>query len=127
MPQILYKTIIPITAMICLAEQPKDTLTRVHDPKAGFSNAKETVDSLVTITGYIEDSETGNGIEISVISSNDDYINYRISEKGKGRELKKQVGQLVKLTGSIQPGSGKMLTFTVNRFEKLNDLTPDSL
>jgi hypothetical protein len=83
-------------------------------------------DTLATVTGYLEDSETGKGIEISVMNPAGDYDNYSVLEKGKGRDLKKQVGQLVKLYGNIQADGKKIKTFFVEKYEILKNSPADS-
>jgi hypothetical protein len=88
--------------------------------------APRTLDSAITVTGYLEDSENAGTIEISVAGATGDYVNYVIAEKGKGRDLKKLVGQLVKLSGTIQTDKKKTRTLLVEKYEVLKSLPGDS-
>ena len=80
----------------------------------------------VVISGYLEDSEDGKRVEISVMGPAGDYEDFVIAEKGKGKELRKQVGQLVKLTGTVQTEGKKIKTFIVDKYEVLQNAPTDS-
>jgi len=85
-----------------------------------------TPDSVITVTGYLEDGENAGTVEISVAGSTGDYVNYVIIEKGKGRDLKKFVGRLVTLSGTVHADKKKSLALTVEKYEVVKNLPGDS-
>lgn len=100
-----------------------------------FASEKQTVSpvpenavvrSEVTLTGIIEatdedDNGTVRSVSLSCMNDLGEYDYYSIENKGKGRDLLKQVGETVKITGKLRTEKDKRRILSVDGYKVIRD------
>ena len=87
---------------------------------------KSVVKSEVTLTGVIEASDEDDqgkvtSVALSCMNDLGEYDYYRIENTGKGRDLIKQVGETVKITGQLRTDKARHRTLSVEAYRVIRD------